>query len=567
MTSSDISGLTAWATKAYPTDASGMLRNNGTGTLSWDTSSYLTANQSITLSGDASGSGTTAISLTISGLQGKALPSLSAGLLRYSGSAWTMDTATYLTANQPITLSGAVTGSGSTAITTTLSAGSVGLSNMAALSANSIIGNNTGSATTPVALTVAQVKTLLAITSSDVSGLTAWATKAYPTDASGMLRNNGTGTLSWDTTSYQAVNANLTSMAALTYVSPAFVKMTGTNTFTLDTSTYLTANQSITLSGDVTGSGTTAITASISATTVTGKALTGYVVGTNTAIVATDSILVGFQKAQGQINAREASLGNPSVDGYVLSSTAAGVRSWVVMTGGGGGAYTAVTSVPANTFLGNNTGSTANAIALTMSQAKSLLAISSSDVSGLTAWATHAYPTDASGMLRNNGSGTLSWDGTAYLPLAGGTMTKPLNITDPANSGSTYEIVITDTATNTAKLGTNGLAITIGSVGSTLTSTGVAGGSASGSYSYGLGMSWTIGSMVMSCNTSGFELTNGTHYSLLSNTDLVFDSVSIFTKFATAASPTFTGTITTPLTAGFVKSSAEAFLAWIPLPI
>lgn len=64
------------------------------------------------------------------------------------------------------------------------------------------------------------------------------------------------------------VPANLTSLAGLTYVSAAFVKMTGAGTFTLDTVLY------------------------------------------------------------------EPALGNPATDGYVLSSTALGVRSWVAMTGG-----------------------------------------------------------------------------------------------------------------------------------------------------------------------------------------------------------------------------------------
>jgi len=38
----------------------------------------------------------------------------------------------------------------------------------------------------------------------------------------------------------------------------------------------------------------------------------------------------------------EAYLGNPSADGYVLSSTAAGVRSWVPQSGGGGGGYATI---------------------------------------------------------------------------------------------------------------------------------------------------------------------------------------------------------------------------------
>jgi len=61
----------------------------------------------------------------------------------------------------------------------------------------------------------------------------------------------------------QASSSNLTSLAGLSYSSSAFVKMTGANTFTLDNSTYLTGNQTITLSGDVIGSGTTSISDSV----------------------------------------------------------------------------------------------------------------------------------------------------------------------------------------------------------------------------------------------------------------------------------------------------------------
>ena len=46
-------------------NSAGLLRNNGAGVLSWDSTAYLTGNQTITLSGDVSGSGTTAITTTI----------------------------------------------------------------------------------------------------------------------------------------------------------------------------------------------------------------------------------------------------------------------------------------------------------------------------------------------------------------------------------------------------------------------------------------------------------------------------------------------------------------------
>ncbi len=65
---------------------------------------------------------------------------------------------------------------------------SVTLAKMAALAANSIIGNNTGSPLTPIALTAAQVKSLLSIAAGDVSGLAAVAT-------SGSASDLGAGTL------------------------------------------------------------------------------------------------------------------------------------------------------------------------------------------------------------------------------------------------------------------------------------------------------------------------------------------------------------------------------------
>lgn len=101
------------------------------------------------------------------------------------------------------------------------------------------------------------------------------------------------------------VGPALTALATtMTGAGTGFLRKNGADTYTLDTNTYITGNQTITLSGDASGSGTTAITVSISAGTVTGKALTGYAVGTNTAIAATDTILQAFQKVQGQINAR-----------------------------------------------------------------------------------------------------------------------------------------------------------------------------------------------------------------------------------------------------------------------
>jgi hypothetical protein len=70
----------------------GLLKRTGVGTYTLDSSAYITGNQSITLSGDLSGSGTTSISGTVNGIKGTTLPALSAGYLYYSGSAWAFQT-------------------------------------------------------------------------------------------------------------------------------------------------------------------------------------------------------------------------------------------------------------------------------------------------------------------------------------------------------------------------------------------------------------------------------------------------------------------------------------------
>lgn len=57
---------------------------------------------------------------------------------------------------------------------------------------------------------------------------------------------------------YQPIDADLTAIAALSGTS-GLLKKTAANTWALDTNTYLTGNQTITLTGDVSGSGTTSI--------------------------------------------------------------------------------------------------------------------------------------------------------------------------------------------------------------------------------------------------------------------------------------------------------------------
>ena len=193
LTSGQISGLTAWATATYPA-GNGLLRST-TGTLSWDATTYLTGNQTITLSGDITGSGTTAITTVLASV-------ITAGS---AGSASVVPVLTYDAKGRLTAVSTATILIPSSQVT--------GLSYFATGTAAS---NLTGP------LPAISGAALTGLTSGQISGLTAWATATYPA-GNGLLRST-TGVLSWDT------------------------------------SVYLTGNQTITLSGDITGSGTTAIT-------------------------------------------------------------------------------------------------------------------------------------------------------------------------------------------------------------------------------------------------------------------------------------------------------------------
>lgn len=116
-----------------------------------------------------------------------------------------------------------------------------------------VSGDASGSGTTSLALTLASV------------GSSGTYTKVT-TDSKGRVTSgsNPTTLSGYGITDAQSLNAGLTSISTASGGATAgLLKKTAANTYTIDTSTYLTANQSITLSGDVSGSGTTAITATL----------------------------------------------------------------------------------------------------------------------------------------------------------------------------------------------------------------------------------------------------------------------------------------------------------------
>ena len=281
-----------------------------------------------THTGDATGS----TALTVVGLRGVALPALgaSAGFLRYTGTGtntWVFDSSTYLTANQSITLSGDISGTGTTAITTAIGANKVTNAMLAQIPTATFHGRVTAATGNVENLTGTQATTLLDVFTSTLKGLapasgggttnflradgtwttpggggsvtsvsvvsangfagtvaTASSTPAITltTTITGILKGNGTAiSAAVAGTDYQGASTNLTSLAGLTFASTSFVKMTATGTFALDTNTYyLSSNPS----GYTTNTGTVT---TVSVTTANGISGSVATAGTTPAITLT----------------------------------------------------------------------------------------------------------------------------------------------------------------------------------------------------------------------------------------------------------------------------------------
>lgn len=234
---------------------------------------------------------------------------------------------------------GDVTVSG-TGTVITINNAAVSLAKMANLAQDQFIGRTTASTGVPQTATItAAARTVLDDT-----------TVAAMVDTLFGASSQGTGG-AVRTTSPTITTPTIAKLANLT--SNGFVKTSGGDgTLSVDTNTYLTGNQTITLSGDATGSGTTAITTTIAPNAVTlaqmAQVATARFLGRTTASTGNVESLTVTQ-ATAILNVFVGDSGSGGVKGLAPATIAGdatkflrGDGTWAAVSGASGGTVTSV---------------------------------------------------------------------------------------------------------------------------------------------------------------------------------------------------------------------------------
>ena len=323
------------------------------GIISYDTNTYLTGNQSITLGGILSGSGTTFITASVA--SGYYMPTITnVATWNAKQSALTFGTVSE-TGSSVLSLTGAggaVIGSGLTIQVKQAGTGQDGYLGQTDWNLFNNKPSLTSFSSTAPGLTYTNTTGVFSLTSGYVipttSSATTWDTAylnrivSFTTIGSSGAATfvptpSGSGNLNIPNYTLsglggQPLSSSLTSLSGLTYASTSFVKMTASGTFALDTNTYLTTNQSITLTGDVTGSGTTSIVTTLANSGVSAASYGSNVIvpvfavnakGLLTSVTATamptaDAVTRGLLTAAdwGTFNNKQNHLFNTAIVGY-----------------------------------------------------------------------------------------------------------------------------------------------------------------------------------------------------------------------------------------------------------
>jgi hypothetical protein len=222
------------------------------------------------VSGGSGGTTTNALTFNSSGAgaaSGSAFDGSAALTISYN-SIGAQPAGAYLTGNQTITLSGDLSGSGATAIAATIANGAVSLAKMANMATASLIYRKSAGSGAPEVNSLATLKTDLGLTGTNSGDQTITLT--------GDVTGSGTGSFAATIAAGAVTLAKMANVNSGTvfYRKTAAAGAPETQTLaTLKTDLGLTGtnsgDQTITLTGDVTGSGTGSFSATISANAVT----------------------------------------------------------------------------------------------------------------------------------------------------------------------------------------------------------------------------------------------------------------------------------------------------------
>jgi len=253
--------------------------------------------------------------------------------------------------DQIITLTGDVTGTGTGSFAAAIANNAVTNAKAADMPANTLKGNNTGITGDPLDLTAAQVKTMLNLAGNNNGDQTITLT--------GDVTGSGTGSFPATIANNAVTNAKAADMAAMT--------LKGNNTAATGDPLDLTVaqvktllnlagtnngDQTITLTGDVTGSGTGSFAATIAIDAVTNVKLANMAANTlkgNNSGATTDPADLTATQVTAMLNAVVGDNGSGGTKGLVPAPTAGDAAAGKVL--GASGAWVTPASVDTTPFI------------------------------------------------------------------------------------------------------------------------------------------------------------------------------------------------------------------------
>jgi hypothetical protein len=334
-------------------------------------------------------------------------------------------------------------------------AGSGTVTSVSVVSANGLAGTVATATSTPAITLSTTITGLLKGNATAISAAVSGTDYAPATSGSSILYGNGAGGfsavtvgtgLSFTTGTLSATNAG--TVTSVTATSP--VASTGGATpvismpaATTTVSGYLTSADWNTFNGKQAALGFTPYNATNPSNYIAlASAITGYTVGTNTALAATDTLLAGLGKIQGQINARGAGTVT-GVTGTAPVVSSGGATPAISMAAASSGVNGYMTGTYATKLDGIAAGATnvTNTNQLTNGAGFITSAGTSAACSGNAATATLA--TKASTLSQSGGNGTamtFNWSGQSGQPtwLWGSNDGSNIYVWNPSNFSVNY---------------------------------------------------------------------------------------------------------------------------------